>query len=59
MDFTISLRLKTLEAIIFVKLAENSEKVAITHYKFELNGLYYLDKELNAAGEVVNDSLSK
>lgn len=38
-------------------LADNTNNVAITHYEPRLNGLYYLEKELNAAGEIVNDSI--
>jgi len=38
-------------------LAANTNNVAITEYEPGLNGLYYLDKELDAMGEVVNDSI--
>jgi len=37
-------------------LAENHEGKAITKYTSYLNGLYFLDEELNANGEVIEDS---
>ncbi|MEK6154552.1 DUF805 domain-containing protein [Flavobacteriaceae bacterium 3-367] len=40
-------------------LAENTDHVATSHYEPKLNGLYYLEKELNILGEVVNDSISE
>ncbi len=39
-------------------LADNNNHVAITQYESSLNGLYYLEKELNALGEVVSDSIA-
>ena len=41
------------------ELSENTLGVAITEYTSYLDGLYYLEKELNVAGEVVNDSVAK
>ena len=38
-------------------LANNSNNVAITYYEPRLNGLYYMEKEINAIGGVVNDSI--
>jgi YD repeat-containing protein len=38
-------------------IANNTDSIAITHYEHNLNGLYFLEKELNAAGEIVNDSI--
>lgn len=41
-------------------LAQNSNKVVTTHYETRLNGLYFLDKELDASGEeVTKDSIAE
>lgn len=40
-------------------LANNTGNVAITQYEPGLNGLYFVDKELNASGEIVNDSIAE
>ncbi len=39
-------------------LANNTNNVAITQYEPGLNGLYFVEKELNASGEIVNDSIA-
>lgn len=41
------------------QLAENSLGVAITKYTPYLDGLYYLEKELDANREAVNDTINK
>lgn len=41
------------------KLADNNKGVAITKYLQSLDGLYYLDLELNALHEVVKDTISE
>ena len=40
------------------KLAENTSGAAVSKYTPYLDGLYYLEEELNVSGEVLNDSIS-